>query len=162
MLVMKIERETFDTQLSEEHLVCFCFACVNSKDNMLLTFTQEVQGDPCLHLPRILCLHGGGSNAKIFQAQCRKLNAQLKPYFPPRLCQCPGRSFKKSARYGILRKAPHVKRKYACFPQASKYRHSKLYSLGKPDEMLSGSFYSELATPSSTIRSECPLCEKTC
>lgn len=80
-LVIQIEREIFDTQLSEEHLICICFTRVNSNHNMLLTFTQEVQDDPSLHLPRILCLHGGGSNAKIFQAQCRKLNAQLKPYF---------------------------------------------------------------------------------
>ncbi|KFZ19463.1 hypothetical protein V501_00646 [Pseudogymnoascus sp. VKM F-4519 (FW-2642)] len=48
---------------------------------MPLAFTQEAQDNPSLHLPRILCLHGGGSNAKIFQAQCRKLNAQLKAHF---------------------------------------------------------------------------------
>ncbi|KAI4283258.1 MAG: hypothetical protein L6R38_002300 [Xanthoria sp. 2 TBL-2021] len=34
-----------------------------------------------LQLPRILCLHGGGSNARIFQAQCRVLRAELLPYF---------------------------------------------------------------------------------
>lgn len=37
-----------------------------------------------LHLPRILCLHGGGTNARIFRAQCRVLEAQLKNKF--RLC----------------------------------------------------------------------------
>lgn len=60
----------------------------------------------------------------------------------------PGKSFKKSPICGILRKAPYVKRKNACFPQASKHRYSKLYSLGKPDEMLllSGFYYYELAT----------------
>ena len=39
---------------------------------------------PCslgLTLPRILCLHGGGCNARIFRAQCRALNKQLSPYF---------------------------------------------------------------------------------
>ncbi|BCS04007.1 uncharacterized protein AKAW2_70885A [Aspergillus luchuensis] len=30
------------------------------------------------HLPRILCLHGGGTNARIFRAQCRGIVAQLK------------------------------------------------------------------------------------
>ncbi|PHH88865.1 hypothetical protein CDD83_6955 [Cordyceps sp. RAO-2017] len=28
-------------------------------------------GDSSLHLPRILCLHGGGTNARIFRMQCR-------------------------------------------------------------------------------------------
>ena len=37
--------------------------------------------DPTLHLPRILCLHGGGTNARIFRAQCRGLNTQLKSDF---------------------------------------------------------------------------------
>jgi hypothetical protein len=40
--------------------------------------------DSTLSLPRILCLHGGGTNARIFRAQCRVLNAQLKSKF--RLC----------------------------------------------------------------------------
>lgn len=34
-----------------------------------------------LHLPRILCLHGGGVNAEIFAAQCRALTAVLTPDF---------------------------------------------------------------------------------
>jgi hypothetical protein len=38
---------------------------------------QEIE-DRTLHLPRILCLHGGGTNARIFRAQCRGLIAQLK------------------------------------------------------------------------------------
>ena len=37
-----------------------------------------------LHLPRILCLHGGGTNARIFYQQTRTLRSQLQPYF--RLC----------------------------------------------------------------------------
>lgn len=37
-----------------------------------------------LRLPRLLCLHGGGTNAKIFKSQCRVLSRQLKGYF--RLC----------------------------------------------------------------------------
>ncbi|KAK7941587.1 uncharacterized protein PG986_013974 [Apiospora aurea] len=32
-------------------------------------------------LPRILCLHGGGTNAVIFRAQCRQLSLKLEPYF---------------------------------------------------------------------------------
>lgn len=40
--------------------------------------------DPTLHLPRIMCLHGGGTNSSIFRAQCRVLISQLRPYF--RLC----------------------------------------------------------------------------
>lgn len=34
-----------------------------------------------LHLPRILCLHGGGTNARIFRMQCRVLERNLRPYF---------------------------------------------------------------------------------
>lgn len=34
-----------------------------------------------LDLPRILCLHGGGTNSHIFRAQCRALVAHLKPFF---------------------------------------------------------------------------------
>ncbi|KAM3083969.1 hypothetical protein ACMFMF_001327 [Clarireedia jacksonii] len=37
--------------------------------------------DPTLELPRLLCLHGGGTNAAIFTAQCRVLAVHLKPYF---------------------------------------------------------------------------------
>ncbi|KAI1371952.1 serine hydrolase FSH [Hypoxylon crocopeplum] len=37
--------------------------------------------DSTLHLPRILCLHGGGTNARIFKAQCRVLSRTLEPYF---------------------------------------------------------------------------------
>ncbi|MCJ1460145.1 hypothetical protein MMC28_010524 [Mycoblastus sanguinarius] len=37
-----------------------------------------------LSLPRLLCLHGGGTNARIFHCQTRALRAQLNPYF--RLC----------------------------------------------------------------------------
>ncbi len=37
--------------------------------------------DPTLHLPRILCLHGGGTNARIFRTQCRSLRAALSTDF---------------------------------------------------------------------------------
>ncbi|KAI1495717.1 serine hydrolase FSH [Biscogniauxia marginata] len=37
--------------------------------------------DPTLHLPRILCLHGGGTNARIFRAQCRAVSKMLEPHF---------------------------------------------------------------------------------
>ncbi|KAL7619759.1 hypothetical protein AAE478_010301 [Parahypoxylon ruwenzoriense] len=37
--------------------------------------------DSTLRLPRILCLHGGGTNARIFRAQCRVLSRMLEPYF---------------------------------------------------------------------------------
>ncbi|KAL4945214.1 serine hydrolase FSH [Aspergillus oleicola] len=33
------------------------------------------------HLPRILCLHGGGTNATIFSAQCRSLSSELQGQF---------------------------------------------------------------------------------
>ncbi|KAI0880467.1 serine hydrolase FSH [Annulohypoxylon maeteangense] len=38
-------------------------------------------GDSTLHLPRILCLHGGGTNARIFRLQCRVMSRMLEPYF---------------------------------------------------------------------------------
>ncbi|KAH8691965.1 serine hydrolase FSH [Talaromyces proteolyticus] len=34
-----------------------------------------------LNLPRILCLHGGGTNARIFRSQCRVLSTHLKRKF---------------------------------------------------------------------------------
>ncbi|KAI1819925.1 serine hydrolase FSH [Xylaria intraflava] len=37
--------------------------------------------DTGMHKPRILCLHGGGTNARIFRAQCRVLSRFLEPYF---------------------------------------------------------------------------------
>ena len=37
--------------------------------------------DPTLHLPRILCLHGGSTNARIFRLQCRVLIRHLQPSF---------------------------------------------------------------------------------
>lgn len=49
-----------------------------------------------LHLPRILCLHGGGTNALIFYKQTRALRKQLLPHFrlcfvdAPFYCQSPG------------------------------------------------------------------------
>lgn len=36
------------------------------------------QFDPTLRLPRILCLHGGGTNARIFKIQCRKIAYDLR------------------------------------------------------------------------------------
>ncbi|KKK12618.1 hypothetical protein P175DRAFT_0505728 [Aspergillus ochraceoroseus IBT 24754] len=40
--------------------------------------------DPTLHLPRILCLHGGGVTAEVFRLQSRSLIKQLQRHF--RLC----------------------------------------------------------------------------
>ncbi|KAL4864221.1 hypothetical protein BDV12DRAFT_189091 [Aspergillus spectabilis] len=37
--------------------------------------------DADLHLPRILCLHGGGTNSRIFHAQCRSISSSLKGHF---------------------------------------------------------------------------------
>ncbi|KAJ5872925.1 uncharacterized protein N7529_005278 [Penicillium soppii] len=37
--------------------------------------------DPTLSLPRILCLHGGGTNARIFRMQCRVLESTLSSTF---------------------------------------------------------------------------------
>lgn len=44
--------------------------------------------DPTLHLPRILCLHGGGVNAQVFRLQSRILVKQLRSTF--RLCFADG------------------------------------------------------------------------
>nr|AMJ52081.1 lijB [Ascomycota sp. F53] len=37
--------------------------------------------DQTLHLPRILCLHGGGTNSRIFRAQCRIIRRHLENSF---------------------------------------------------------------------------------
>ncbi|KFH44390.1 hypothetical protein ACRE_048140 [Hapsidospora chrysogenum ATCC 11550] len=37
--------------------------------------------DPSLRLPRILCLHGGGTNSRIFSAQCRIVRRHLEGSF---------------------------------------------------------------------------------
>ena len=42
-----------------------------------------------LHLPRILCLHGGGTNARIFRAQCRALITQLESEYRLVFAQAP-------------------------------------------------------------------------
>ncbi|KAL0930004.1 citrinin biosynthesis oxidoreductase [Colletotrichum truncatum] len=42
-----------------------------------------------IHLPRILCLHGGGTNAFIFRMQCRVLEKRLKRSFRLVYAQAP-------------------------------------------------------------------------
>ncbi|RYP46458.1 hypothetical protein DL768_007328 [Monosporascus sp. mg162] len=42
---------------------------------------DQSTADPSRHMPRILCLHGGGTNARIFRMQCRVLSKALSPYF---------------------------------------------------------------------------------
>ncbi|KAF7165711.1 hypothetical protein CNMCM5623_009811 [Aspergillus felis] len=42
-----------------------------------------------LHLPRILCLHGGGTNARIFRAQCRALVNHLRTEYRFVFAQAP-------------------------------------------------------------------------
>jgi pimeloyl-ACP methyl ester carboxylesterase len=39
---------------------------------------DEAENDKSIHLPRVLCLHGGGTNSRIFRAQCRRLTTELK------------------------------------------------------------------------------------
>lgn len=46
--------------------------------------TKLAEDGEDLKLPRILCLHGGGSNAQVFKSQCRVLSKQLHGLF--RLC----------------------------------------------------------------------------
>ncbi|KAL7937296.1 serine hydrolase FSH [Trichoderma chlorosporum] len=46
-----------------------------------MTYDQPDSGDSTLHLPRILCLHGGGTNARIFHMQCRNIRAALRNDF---------------------------------------------------------------------------------
>jgi pimeloyl-ACP methyl ester carboxylesterase len=50
---------------------------LRSQANMTVGADRSVT----LHLPRILCLHGGGTNANIFRMQCRVLARMLQPYF---------------------------------------------------------------------------------
>jgi predicted esterase len=45
---------------------------------MLGALREDLQS---LSLPRILCLHGGGSNARIFKAQLRSLRSELSQHF---------------------------------------------------------------------------------
>jgi len=41
-----------------------------------------MQNDPhTISLPRILCLHGGGVNAKVFNMQCRVISTRLRSHF---------------------------------------------------------------------------------
>lgn len=48
-----------------------------------------VRDESGLHLPRILCLHGGGTNARIFRAQCRGIIKQLQLEFRFVFAQAP-------------------------------------------------------------------------
>ncbi|CEI65521.1 hypothetical protein FVEN_g8787 [Fusarium venenatum] len=43
-----------------------------------MTQTQSTDNPETLHLPRILCLHGGGVNAEVFELQCRVLIKHLR------------------------------------------------------------------------------------
>ncbi|KAH6888624.1 serine hydrolase FSH [Thelonectria olida] len=43
--------------------------------------TQTIGTSPNLHLPRILCLHGGGVNGQVFEIQCRVIITRLKTNF---------------------------------------------------------------------------------
>ncbi|GKZ19792.1 hypothetical protein AbraIFM66951_010791 [Aspergillus brasiliensis] len=45
------------------------------------TIPKIPKPDPTIHHPRILCLHGGGTNAKIMKIQCRALRAKLETSF---------------------------------------------------------------------------------
>jgi len=63
--------------------VCNLLAGSSSTDP-LSKHTMAASKDGSLALPRILCLHGGGVNAEVFELQCRNLVTRLKPYF--RLC----------------------------------------------------------------------------
>ena len=42
---------------------------------------QDGRTDPTTALPRVLCLHGGGTNARIFRTQCRVIRAHLADSF---------------------------------------------------------------------------------
>jgi len=46
---------------------------------MIARSTQK--DDTTIDLPRILCLHGGGTNARIFRMQCRVIERALRPWF---------------------------------------------------------------------------------
>ncbi|GFF54223.1 ovarian cancer-associated gene 2 protein homolog [Aspergillus udagawae] len=48
-----------------------------------------IVSNPTLHLPRILCLHGGGTNARIFRAQCRALVNHLRTEYRFVFAQAP-------------------------------------------------------------------------
>ncbi|KAL2261279.1 hypothetical protein VTK26DRAFT_4483 [Humicola hyalothermophila] len=45
------------------------------------TTTTTAAADPTVHLPRLICLHGFGTNAAIMRIQCRALAAALSPHF---------------------------------------------------------------------------------
>ena len=63
---------------------------------MIIDDRPNSLSDSTLHLPRLLCLHGGGTNARIFRSQTRALRAQLQSDFrlcfadAPFICQSPG------------------------------------------------------------------------
>ncbi|KAJ5378236.1 uncharacterized protein N7496_005645 [Penicillium cataractarum] len=51
--------------------------------------TILLQDESDLHLPRVLCLHGGGTNARIFHAQCRGILKHLHREFRFVFAQAP-------------------------------------------------------------------------
>ncbi|EHK44439.1 hypothetical protein TRIATDRAFT_223847 [Trichoderma atroviride IMI 206040] len=48
---------------------------------LITASSADNEATASLDLPRILCLHGGGTNARIFAAQCRVLRAALSSTF---------------------------------------------------------------------------------
>ncbi|KAI0206648.1 hypothetical protein F4808DRAFT_466649, partial [Astrocystis sublimbata] len=86
---------------SSYHLSLSLCACVSVSVSPLLAHppptkpSQPVSSatmaanDITLHHPRILCLHGGGTNARIFRAQCRVLSRWLEPDFRLAFAEAP-------------------------------------------------------------------------
>ncbi|KAL4953388.1 serine hydrolase FSH [Aspergillus filifer] len=58
-----------------------CASYCAERDVSLASTPLAPSKNATLHLPRILCLHGGGTNSRIFRSQCRALRARLAPYF---------------------------------------------------------------------------------
>ncbi|KAL3417759.1 citrinin biosynthesis oxidoreductase [Phlyctema vagabunda] len=48
---------------------------------MMALSNSKKKEDTTLHLPRILCLHGGGTNAIVFRMQCRVVTHHLRDSF---------------------------------------------------------------------------------
>ncbi|KAM3067543.1 hypothetical protein ACMFMG_000139 [Clarireedia jacksonii] len=81
-----------------------------------------------LHLPRILCLHGGGTNARIFRAQCRKVIAELKSEFRFVFAEAPFASQASPDVLSVYSQWGPFKSWLRWHPEQPKFRHSDVVS----------------------------------
>lgn len=109
-----------------------------------MTRTTAAATEPSLFdlcLPRILCLHGGGTNARIFRAQCRRLTSELKAEFRLVFAEAPFESSAGSDVLSVYREWAPFKRWLRWRPEQPHVPHEVVVS--ELDDALDGAMRSD-------------------